>query len=92
MLGVLLFALFVILVSVFFYPAHPQWWLKIETQSPRCTYYFGPFQDQAEALSHQEGYLEDLYAENAQGITLVLETTHPQQLTIFEEDSAIPSH
>jgi hypothetical protein len=90
MLGFLFFILFLILVSVFFYSSRKQWWIKIDTQSPLCTYYFGPFYSQAEALSHQEGYLQDLYAENAQGITLVLEKTDPQQLTIFEEDGPIP--
>lgn len=91
MLGVFLFAVFLSLVSIFLYSARQPWWIKIDSQSPLCTYYFGPFHSQAEALSHQEGYLQDLYDEGAQGITLIIERTYPKQLTIFEEETPLPS-
>ena len=55
------------------------------TQSPPCTYYFGPFDSSTEAQGHQEAYLEDLRREEAQGITWTIERSQPAQLTIFEE-------
>jgi hypothetical protein len=61
------------------------WWVKVITQSPPCTYYFGPFDSSTEAQGHQEAYLEDLRREEAQGITWTIERSQPAQLTIFEE-------
>ena len=91
MLSILLFSLFFILVSVFFYASRKKWWIKIDTQSPRCIYYFGPFASQIEALSYQDGYLQDLYDEGAQGITIETEKVYPKQLTIFEEETSVVS-
>lgn len=62
------------------------YWLKITTKVPKCTYYFGPFNSSAEAKSLQPGYIEDLMAEDAQGIHIELEQiARPEQLTICEE-------
>jgi len=87
MLSLLLFGLFFILVSIFFYTSRKKWWIKIDTQSPCCIYYFGPFISQVEARSYQDGYLQDLYEEGAQGITIEIEKVYPKQLTIFEEET-----
>jgi len=62
------------------------YWLKITTKVPKCTYYFGPFDSSAEAKSLQPGYIEDLMAEDAQGIHIELErVSQPESLTVCEE-------
>jgi Domain of unknown function (DUF1816) len=61
------------------------WWVEVTTDSPRCTYYFGPFGGQTEATAHQAGYLEDLEQEGAQGIRATVKRCKPNALTIFDE-------
>ena len=61
------------------------YWVEINTDHPRCTYYFGPFISKQEASSAHNGYLEDLESEKAQGITVVIKRCKPTQLTIFDE-------
>jgi hypothetical protein len=62
------------------------WWVEIKTAQPACTYYFGPFDSEAEALVAKGGYIEDLEQEGAQNIqTLVKLCAHPDQLTITDE-------
>lgn len=78
-----LFFIFFVLASVFFF-ANRKWWIKIDSQIPQCTYYFGPFNSLAEAESHRPGYLHDLEVEGAQGITVLIEQCQPRQLTIPE--------
>jgi len=63
------------------------YWLKITTKVPKCTYYFGPFNSSSEARSSQPGYIEDLMAEDAQGIHIELEQAlAPEKLTVCEEN------
>jgi len=54
----------------------PDWWAEIITASPRCIYYFGPFQtyDEARCLP---GYTEDLDSEGAQGIVIIIKRCKP---------------
>lgn len=62
------------------------YWLKMTTKVPKCTYYFGPFESSSEAKSFQPGYIEDLIAEDAQGIHIELEKAlQPEKLTACEE-------
>ncbi len=61
------------------------YWVEINTNAPRCTYYFGPFFNETEATSAQHGYIDDLLGEEAQGIQAVVKRCHPQDLTVFEE-------
>lgn len=61
------------------------WWVEIETESPRCTYYFGPFATAKEAKMAQPGYVEDLRQEGAKGIKVELKRCKPERLTVFEE-------
>ncbi|MFH7244155.1 MAG: DUF1816 domain-containing protein [Spirulina sp.] len=68
----------------FLRPQQP-WWVKIHTQNPTYTYYFGPFDGKAEAMVAQAGYVEDLEQENAQNIRLEVNQFSPQQLTIDED-------
>lgn len=62
------------------------WWVKVRTQAPDCTYYFGPFESRSEAKLSQTGYLEDLNQEGAQNIRLAVEKARPENLTscVFE--------
>lgn len=61
------------------------WWAEITTTSPRCTYYFGPFQSYDEAKQAYPGYIEDLDGEGAQGIIVVVKRCNPEVLTACEE-------
>ncbi|MEB3213295.1 MAG: DUF1816 domain-containing protein [Leptolyngbyaceae bacterium] len=61
------------------------WWVKIDTKVPTCTYYFGPFESRREARQMQSGYVDDLIQENASGITLELQKTRPEMLTVCRE-------
>ncbi|BAQ60729.1 hypothetical protein GM3708_1135 [Geminocystis sp. NIES-3708] len=60
-------------------------WLEINTDNPRCTYYFGPFLTPKEAILEQDGYIEDLTQEGAKTIVVVVKRCKPRDLTIFDE-------
>lgn len=60
------------------------WWVKIVTVTPECIYYFGPFDSQSEAIASQSGYMEDLAAEKAKGISIEIKQDRPQLLTISD--------
>ncbi|MBD0362189.1 MAG: DUF1816 domain-containing protein [Coleofasciculus sp. C3-bin4] len=60
-------------------------WVEIVTDSPRCTYYFGPFVSEQEAHAAKSGYVEDLENEGAQGISVTVRRCKPTNLTIFDE-------
>ncbi len=63
----------------------PAWWAEITTASPRCIYYFGPFQTFEEASSAYPGYIDDLDSEGAQGIVVMIRRCKPEVLTIFDQ-------
>ena len=65
------------------------YWVKIDTQSPKCTYYFGPFQSQSSAEAAEPGYVEDLNGENAQNIRTVIQRCKPTELTIADESDTL---
>ena len=67
------------------------WWVKVDTASPCCTYYFGPFFSEKEALDSTNGYVEDLEHEGAQGINIQVSRCKPSDLTVYEEDYSNPS-
>lgn len=60
-------------------------WVEVVTAKPNCTYYFGPFLSEQEALAAKSGYIEDLEVEGAQGITATTKRCKPSNLTIFDE-------
>ncbi|NJK60058.1 MAG: DUF1816 domain-containing protein [Oscillatoriales cyanobacterium SM2_1_8] len=65
-------------------------WLEIETDHPRCTYYFGPYLSREEAEAAQEGFLEDLKEEGATILRMEIDVRPtPPQLTIEAEEGAI---
>ena len=62
------------------------YWVKITTDSPTCTYYFGPFSNESEAQAAQAGYCEDLRGEGAQNINVTCERRRrPSELTITDD-------
>lgn len=60
-------------------------WVEVSTQSPHCTYYFGPFLDREEAEAASTGYVEDLESESAQGIRAEVKRCKPDRLTIYDD-------
>lgn len=58
------------------------WWIKIHTQQPEYTYYFGPFETRGVALQKQAGFVEDLEVEGARVIRVRALFCQPSQLTI----------
>jgi len=85
MLSLLLFLLYLAIVSLIWFTSS-KWWLRVETQIPKCTYYFGPFESESEALNLRGDYLSDLEGEGAQGITYQIQRGAPRRLTVCEED------
>lgn len=65
------------------------WWLEVITNKPHCIYYFGPFDSLPEAEIAQEGFIEDLTQEGAEGIETEIKLYSPSDLTIFQEEEEI---
>lgn len=61
------------------------WWLEVTTNNPYCIYYFGPFDSEIEAELAQEGYIEDLKQEGAEGIETDIKLYSPRNLTIYQD-------
>ena len=61
------------------------YWVKIDTELPCCTYYFGPFVRIKSAEEAKIGYIEDLKQEGALGITVSIDHFKPQELTICDD-------
>lgn len=90
MVGVFLFCLYFIIASLLIglgaRPNTAPWWVKIVTEAPRCTYYFGPFTSAVEAQLIQTGYIEDLVQEGARVSSVLISQGQPQTLTYCEEE------
>ena len=69
----------------FFNKSSAPYWIKVSTNQPKCTYYFGPFDSTTEAQIHEDGYIEDLLEEKALGISVETKQCKPKFLTICEE-------
>jgi hypothetical protein len=86
MQGLYLFLLYFILGSCVLWAFRASkaksWWIRVDTHSPKCRYYFGPFSSPQEAEAHHQAYLNDLQAEGAKGIEYVIEQGNPRRLTI----------
>ena len=67
------------------------WWVEINTDTPRCTYYFGPFFSAAAAEAAKPGYVEDLEQEGAQGIAIAVKRCKPVTLTVSDDFWEKPS-
>ena len=64
----------------------PPYWVEITTDRPHCLYYFGDFDSYSEAEQMQNGYVEDLLAEQAEGIEVAIKRCSPTNLTVTEEE------
>ncbi|PZU97361.1 MAG: hypothetical protein DCE90_07350 [Pseudanabaena sp.] len=60
-------------------------WVEIVTDSPRCTYYFGPFLRTSEAEAAKAGYVEDLEAEGSKGLIVTVKRCKPESLTVYDD-------
>jgi hypothetical protein len=60
-------------------------WIEIVTDSPRCTYYFGPFSSESEAEGAKIGYIEDIEAEGSKGLAVMVKRCKPEMLTIYDD-------
>jgi hypothetical protein len=60
-------------------------WIEIITDSPRCTYYFGPFTSEDEAEGAKNGYIEDLESEGSKGLVVMVKRCKPETLTIYDD-------
>lgn len=67
-------------------------WVEVKTDSPNCTYYFGPFLTQKEASLEQEGYVADLKSEKAQISQIMIKRLRPQNLTVVEGSESSQSY
>jgi hypothetical protein len=61
------------------------YWVEIETKSPQCTYYFGPFLNAADAQVACQGYVDDLRQEGAQDLTVQVLRLKPDNLTVYDD-------
>ena len=61
------------------------YWVKVVTNRPKCTYYFGPFLNRTEAEIAQSGYIEDLEDEGAREIYVTIKRFKPNDLTIYQD-------
>ncbi|MGD1906934.1 MAG: DUF1816 domain-containing protein [Leptolyngbyaceae cyanobacterium] len=62
------------------------WWIEIKTDSPTCTYYFGPFSISEEATLAKAGYVDDLTQEGAQNIqATMMHCKQPASLTVCDD-------
>ena len=71
-------------------PFSKAWWVKVSTSQPGCTYYFGPFDEEQEAMQAKPGFVEDLEQEGAQSIQAsVLLCSKPKELTVDGSNKSI---
>lgn len=86
MLALFLFTIyFVFLCLILSEFKQERWWVEVATKQPNCLYYFGPFDSKEEAKANENGYLQDLQAEGAQEIQVIICQGEPEKLTIFED-------
>ena len=62
------------------------WWVRINTEHPKYTYYFGPFFSRSTAQQKQPSFVEDLQAEQAVVAEAAIEWCAPEQITIPGDD------
>lgn len=61
------------------------WWIEIITESPSCTYYFGPYLKVSDAEAEKQGFIDDLEKEGARNIKFTIKRCRPSRLTIPDE-------
>lgn len=63
-----------------------EWWVEVDTDSPKHTYYFGPYDSREEASNSSNGYIRDLEKKGAKKISInIKQGRQPTQLRASEE-------
>jgi hypothetical protein len=63
-----------------------EWWVEVDTDSPKRTYYFGPYYNREEASNSTSGYIKDLENKGAKKLSINIKQGHkPTQLRASEE-------
>ncbi|MEG4218193.1 DUF1816 domain-containing protein [Microcoleus sp. Pol14C6] len=63
-----------------------EWWVEVETDSPKRNYYFGPYDSRQEASNSSNRYIRDLENKGAKKISInIKQGSQPTQLTASEE-------
>jgi hypothetical protein len=63
-----------------------EWWVEVDTDSPKRTYYFGPYDSRQEASNSSNGYIRDLENKGAKKISInIKQGRQPTQLRASEE-------
>jgi hypothetical protein len=61
-------------------------WVEVETEPPKRTYYFGPYDSKNEASNNTNGYITDLEKKGAKNISInIKQGREPSQLKASEE-------
>ncbi|MEG3847371.1 DUF1816 domain-containing protein [Microcoleus sp. herbarium19] len=63
-----------------------EWWVEVDTDSPKRTYYFGPYDSKDEASNSTNSYIQDLEKKGAKNISINFKQgRQPSQLTASDE-------
>ncbi|MEG4091113.1 DUF1816 domain-containing protein [Microcoleus sp. Pol12B4] len=63
-----------------------EWWVEVETDSPKRTYYFGPYDSRQEASNSSNRYIRDLENKGAKKISInIKQGSQPTHLTASED-------
>lgn len=63
-----------------------EWWVEVDTDSPKRTYYFGPYETKDEASNNTSGYIKDLEKKGSKKISInIKQGRQPSQLTASDE-------
>ena len=90
MFGLYLFAMYVAAFWILTQPTGGsrgrEWWVEVDTDSPKRTYYFGPYESKDEASNNTTGYIKDLEKKGAKKISInIKQGRQPSQLTATDE-------
>ncbi len=85
-----MFGMFLAAVSILTQPMVSargrEWWVEVETDSPKRTYYFGPYDNKDEASNNTSSYITDLEKKGAKNIRInIKQGREPSQLKASEE-------
>lgn len=63
-----------------------EWWVEVDTDSPKRTYYFGPYDSREEASDNTTSYIRDLEKKGAKKISInIKQGRQPTELRASEE-------
>ena len=63
-----------------------EWWVEVDTDSPKRTYYFGPYDSRQEASDKSNKYIRDLEKKGSKKISInIKQGSQPTQLRASEE-------